>query len=85
MPDPIIDEKAALPRVTIGFFLAVLGAVVVGTQFATEMSSVSQRQAKYIERRDAQHQQTQAALTDLHERLDGLCQELAALQGQMLC
>lgn len=81
----IIDEKAALPRVTIGFFLAVLGAVVVGTNFATEMSSVSQRQAKYIERRDVQHQQTQAELVDLHERLDALCQRLAAAQNEVIC
>lgn len=85
MPDPIIDEKAALPRVTIGFFLAVLGAVVVGTQFYTEMSSVSRRQRVYIERRDTQHEQALAALDDLHERLDGLCQKLAASQNEVVC
>jgi hypothetical protein len=85
MPDPVIDEKAALPRVTVGFFLVVLGMVVVGTQFATEMASVSRRQRIYIERRDVQHEQVLEQLAELHERLDGLCQELAASQNRVIC
>ena len=88
----IISEGSALPRVTLGFFLAVIGLVVGGTQFYTQMSDVSARQAKYIERRDQQHAEQQAEIRALeaelaatHDRIDAMCQELAAQWQEVVC
>ena len=81
----VLDQKTPLPRITIGFFLAVLAAVIGGTQFAQRMDDVAARQQKYIERRDQQHRETQAELEELHDRYHDLCHELAARWEEVVC
>ena len=81
----VLDDRTPLPRVTIGFFLGFVALVIAGTQFKVRQDDVADRQAKYIERRDAQHAATQAELEELHDRYDRLCQEIAARWSEVVC
>ena len=81
----ILDDKTALPRVTISFALGAIVLVFAASSFYSEMNDVSARQRTYIERRNAQHEQMQKQLQDLHARYDELCHELASRMGEVIC
>ena len=92
MPDEIIDKGSAIPRVSWAVFLTIMAFVVAGTRFQTRMDDVADRQQKYVERRDQQHaaqqeliEMLEAEIESTHDRMDALCQEVAARWQEVVC
>lgn len=83
-------------KITIGTVIAlVLAGVALDRRFGHLEAAVTaqenlsatnrRRQDTYIDRRDAQHDNYEDELTEIHDRLDALCEELAARFVDVVC
>lgn len=95
MDNPPLTKQTSV-KVTIGTIIAVvLAGVTLDRRFGhLEAAMVVQenlsattrrRQDTYIDRRDAQHDHYEDELTAIHDRLDALCEELAARFVDVVC
>jgi hypothetical protein len=79
MADEVLTQSSAIPRVSWGVFLSIVAAIVGGSGIYYELKDTRERQDKWIERRNEQHQALQVEIKELNDRYHDLCHQLESV------